>query len=127
MLGVTEQKRVLYIGIEPALVDFSSMPGLDAEKVMAGVRSELERLETHGFGARWCPVDLGETAEETVKSALEREAFACVVIGAGIRVVPPYLFLFEKILNVVHRSASQARICFNTRPTDTLEAVQRWI
>ena len=51
----------------------------------------------------------------------------CVVIGAGLREPAPRLLLFEKIVNLVHIHAPQARICFNTTPADTAEAVQRWI
>jgi hypothetical protein len=35
--------------------------------------------------------------------------------------------LFEKLVNVVHENAPGARLCFNTRPDDTAESVQRWI
>jgi hypothetical protein len=35
--------------------------------------------------------------------------------------------LFETIINLVHALAPEARICFNTTPADTAEAVQRWI
>jgi len=35
--------------------------------------------------------------------------------------------LFERVLNAVHEFAPQARICFNTGPYDTAEAVQRWV
>jgi len=49
-----------------------------------------------------------------------------VVIGAGIRTIPAYFLLFERLVNVVHRTAPGARICFNTKPSDTAEAVQRW-
>jgi alpha-galactosidase/6-phospho-beta-glucosidase family protein len=49
------------------------------------------------------------------------------VIGAGLRVPPERLMLFEKILNHVHRLAPRASICFNTNPADTTEAVQRWL
>jgi hypothetical protein len=35
------------------------------------------------------------------------------------------LLLFEKIINLIHRLAPQASICFNTTPADTAEAVQR--
>ena len=34
--------------------------------------------------------------------------------------------VFERLVNAVHRAAPQARICFNTKPTDTAQAVQRW-
>jgi len=52
---------------------------------------------------------------------------ACRVIGAGLREPPERLLLFEKILNLVHAFAQGARICFNTTPADTAEAVRRWI
>jgi hypothetical protein len=35
--------------------------------------------------------------------------------------------LFETVINLVHALASTARICFNTTPADTAEAVRRWI
>jgi hypothetical protein len=50
-----------------------------------------------------------------------------VVIGAGVRLPPVYFLLFERLINVVHTHAPDARIAFNTKPTDNAEAVQRWI
>jgi hypothetical protein len=44
-----------------------------------------------------------------------------------VRAVPRNLLLFEKLLNVVHAHAPQAKLCFNTNPGDTAEAVQRWL
>ena len=35
--------------------------------------------------------------------------------------------LFERLLNSVHSLATQAKICFNSTPADSLEAVQRWV
>ena len=35
--------------------------------------------------------------------------------------------LFEKIINSIHAHAPSAKICFNTNPGDTAEAVNRWI
>jgi hypothetical protein len=37
------------------------------------------------------------------------------------------LLLFEKLINPVHARAPNAKICFNTTPSDTVEAVQRWV
>jgi hypothetical protein len=39
----------------------------------------------------------------------------------------PQLRLFEKLLNLIHEQAPHAKICFNTTPGDTTEAVQRWV
>jgi hypothetical protein len=57
---------------------------------------------------------------------LSEKQFDCVVIGAGIRTIPAYFLLFERLVNVVHRAAPGTRICFNTKPSDTAEVVQRW-
>ena len=56
----------------------------------------------------------------------EAAGFDAVLIGAGVRTAPDHFLLFEKLINAVHRHAPQAAICFNTNPTDTAAAVQRW-
>jgi hypothetical protein len=120
-------KRILLIGIEPTLVDFSSMPELDAAKVSRGLREQEQRLRDLGFDAAWCLTDLGATAETVVRAALAEKPYDVVLIGAGIRVMPANFLLFERLINAVHEGAPQAKICFNTRPADTQEAVLRWI
>src|SRR3974377_2398908 len=37
------------------------------------------------------------------------------------------ILLFEKLINVVHKHAPQAKLCFNTLPSDTAAAVKRWL
>jgi hypothetical protein len=119
--------QILLIGIEPELVDFSSMPDLDAAKVAQGLRAQEQRLRDLGFDAAWCLTDLGATAEAVVRTALAAKPYDVVLIGAGIRVLPASFSLFERLINVVHEGAPRAKICFNTRPGDTEEAVLRWI
>jgi len=119
--------RILLIGIEPTLVDFASMPELDAAKVSHGLQTQLQRLRDLGFDAAWCLTDLGATAEAVVRAALAAQPYDVVLIGAGIRVLPANFSLFERLINAVHESAPQAKICFNTRPDDTQDAVLRWI
>jgi hypothetical protein len=119
--------RILLIGLEPTLVDFSSMPDLDAAKIAHGLREQEQRLRDLGFDAAWCLTDLGATAEAVVRAALAANQYDVVLIGAGIRVLPAHFSLFERLINVVHEGAPRAKICFNTRPGDTLEAVLRWI
>lgn len=46
----------------------------------------------------------------------------CVVIGAGLRLPPKSLLLFETVINAIHRAAPSAVIAFNTNPEDTAEA-----
>ena len=120
-------KRVLAIGIEPGNADYSAFPQLTPELVRNYIEAQLLRLRGLGYEVTSCLVDLDEAAEAAVTSALRDERFDCIVIGAGLREPKGRLLLFEKVLNVVHRLAPEAAICFNTAPADTAEAVQRWV
>jgi hypothetical protein len=62
-----------------------------------------------------------------VTARLAAETFDCVLVGAGIRTIPPLFALFEKLVNAIHAGAPGAKIAFNTNPNDTPEAVQRWV
>jgi len=122
-----KKKRVLVIGLEPTLVDFSHIPELNAEKVMAALEADQAKLNALGYDTQLCLTDLGRTAEAVVLQRLSESTFDCILIGAGIRTIPTHFLLFEKLINVVHQNAPKAKLCFNTKPSDTAEAVQRWI
>ena len=126
---MAEAKSVLVVGLDPKLIDFSKPgypPGMDATKVLAGLRSSEEELTRLGYRAQMCFTDFGETAENVVQTALKEKRFDCILIGAGVRTNPSNFLLFEKLINIVHKHAPQATICFNTLPSDVAEAVKRW-
>ncbi len=121
----------MILGLQPSLIDFSDpaygqYPGMSAEKVHAGLVSDETHLNSLGYDTELCLTDFGETAEAVVRKRLGEKAFDCVVIGAGVRMIVQNTPLFEKLVNVVHEHAPLARFCFNTKPTDTAEAVERW-
>jgi hypothetical protein len=119
-------KRVLAIGLDPKFADFTQFPHLTPALINAFIDSQLMRLRDLGYEVDSCLIDVGETAEAVATRSLTAKEYDCVVIGAGLN-APAQLLLFEKILNLVHERAPQAKICFNTSPADTAEAVQRWI
>ena len=120
-------KSVLVIGFEPTLLDYSTIPNLDAAKVLALLKADEAHLRGLGYEVELCLTDLGKTAEAFVRDRLTQKQFDCILVGAGVRTIPKYFILFEKLINVVHEHAPQAKLCFNTKPSDTAEAVQRWI
>ena len=125
------QTSVVLIGLEPTLIDFSdpayaAFPGMSAAKVQAGLDADVASLNALGYAAELCLVDFGETAEEVLRKTLEARSFDCVLLGAGVRLVPKNTPLFEKLINIVHEYAPGSRLCFNTGPTDSAQAVQRW-
>jgi len=117
---------VLALGLDPAFVELPGSPSITPDLVRAFIESQFERLRVSGYEVVPCLVDLGETAEAVTEHCLRSRNFDCVVFGAGLH-SPERLLLFEKLLNLVHCHARSASLCFNTNPSDTLEAVQRWV
>ena len=123
-------KRVVLIGFDPAMVDFSDPalpPGMTAEKIHAGIKLALADFAGRGWHAEACFINPDETAVPTVERCVASGAYDCVVIGAGVRLPPSRLVVFEAVVNAVHRAAPQAAIAFNTRPEDSAAAAARWI
>jgi hypothetical protein len=123
-------KRVLLVGFDPATVDFSDPalpPGMTAEKIHAGIKLALADMTGRGWQAENCFINPDETAIPTVERRLASGRYDCVVVGAGVRLPPSRLALFEAVVNAIHRAAPQTAIAFNTRPDDTGAAAARWI
>jgi hypothetical protein len=123
-------KSVVLIGFDPATVDFSDPalpPGMTPEKIHAGVKLALADFAARGWHAENCFISPDETAVPTVERCLADHVYDCVVIGAGLRLPPGQLVLFEAVVNAVHRAAPRVAIAFNTRPEDSGAAAARWI
>jgi hypothetical protein len=122
--------RVLFVGQQPESVDFTSPvlpPGMNAEKIHAGIAVAMKQMAERGWLADLCLLRPDETAGPDVERELKARAYDCVVIGAGIRLLPHSLSVFEAVINAVHRAAPHAAIAFNTRPEDTADAAARWM
>ena len=120
--------RVLLLGYDPETVDFSDpalTPGMTAEKVHAGIAVAMKQFAEHGWEADVGLFRPDETAGPTVERQLASKSYDCVVIGAGVRLPPRGLALFEAVINAVHKAAPGAAIAFNTRPDDSADAAAR--
>lgn len=123
-------KRVLLVGFDPARVDYSDPalpPGMTSEKIHAGIKLAVADISKRGWLAECCLFNPDETAVPTVERQLTANRYDCIVIGAGVRLPPNRLVLFESVINAIRRLAPQTAIAFNTRPEDTGTAAARWI
>ena len=94
---MTHDKKVLLIGLEPKFVDYASLPvRLDEPTLRAGLEADVGRLRGLGYHTDWLLVDRGETAEAVVSAALGSSTYDCVLIGAGIRTIPPLFLPFRE-------------------------------
>jgi hypothetical protein len=122
--------RVLLVGYDPETVDFSDPalpPGMTVEKIRAGIAVASKQFAERGWEADVCFIRPDETAVPTVEGQLASTSYDCVVIGAGVRLPPRGLALFEAVINAIHRFAPGAAIAFNTRPDDSAAAAARWL
>ena len=122
--------RLLLLGLDPDIVDYSKspVPGLTAAKVRSAIEADRAKLEELGYKVTILYVDEGKTAEAQLASTLATGRYDCIMIGAGLRIVPPYFLLFEKLINVIHQHApASTKLCFSSNPSDTAEAVRRWV
>lgn len=122
--------RVLLVGLLPETVDYSDPalpPGMNAEKIQAGIDLGLKQITDRGLQADACLIRPDATAGPTVEQRLATTTYECVVIGAGIRLPPRNLPLFETVVNAVKKVAPNASIAFNTVPEDSADAAARWL
>ena len=120
--------RILLLGYDPETVDFSDPalpPGMSVEKVRAGIAVALKQFADRGWESDLCFIRPDDTAGPTVERQLAATHYDCVVIGAGVRLPPRGLALFEVVINAVRNAAPGAAIAFNTRPDDSADAAAR--
>src|SRR5512142_2658833 len=100
--------RVLLLGLDPETVDFSDPalpPGMTVEKVHAGIAVAQRQFAERGWEGDVGLIRPDETAGPAVERLLASKSYDCVVIGAGVRLPPPRLHIFEAVVNAVHRAA----------------------
>jgi trans-aconitate methyltransferase len=123
-------KSVLIIGEDPQYLDFSAPylpPGISAEKILAGLNGARDRLLNAGYEARIVLTKDEHTVEAQVSDALKDKSYDVIVVGAGIRLLPPLTAQFERLMNLLHQKAPTSRLAFNSMPDDSDAAALRWL
>ena len=123
-------KRVVMVGLEPDVVDYgdpayAGFPGLDAKILRESLEKDRAALVALGYDAVWSYWDKSDGAEAKFIGDLRTHEPDCVLIGAGVRLNPKLTELFERLVSLVRRHAPQSRLCFNSGPYDSAEAVER--
>lgn len=123
-------KRALIVGYDPDTIDFDSAffrgAPVTAASIRAGLAADRARIEAagHAMDVLWVPYH-GDPATEAARlaAALADQPADVVVLGAGIRLNPQATLLFEALVNAA--ADARVRLGFNSRPTDTAEAIAR--
>ncbi|HEX3757054.1 MAG TPA: hypothetical protein VHW23_00040 [Kofleriaceae bacterium] len=114
--------NILLLGFEP-----SAVPGVDASMVNTAIVIGQQRFQAAGLTAEMCLIKPDATAEPQIVAQLTAKTYACVVIGGGLRKSDEFVELLERVIHLVRQHAPDTPIAFNTNPTTSLDAVQRWL
>lgn len=121
-------KSVLIVGEDPALIDFnapSAPKDMSAERILAGLDASKKELEAAGHTVVVLLTRGADEVERQARDALAQARYDVIVVGAGLRVLPPLTEEFERLINVIHEQAQGSRIAFNTSPGNSAAAAQR--
>jgi hypothetical protein len=119
---MSANRNVLLIGFDP-----SAIPGIDASMVNTAIAIGQQGFEAAGIPAENCLIKPDATAEAEIIAHLTAKEYACVVIGGGLRKPDEAVEFLERVIHLVRKHAPGAAIAFNTNPTTSVDAAQRWL
>jgi len=120
--------RVVMIGIDPDLVDFSDPalpPGMNADIIKRGIEKGLELMREAGHDAEPFVITPDQAGIDRVAARLAQGGVDCVTIGGGVHRPNSMVPLFEALVNLAALCPSHPAIAFVSRPDETLEGLKR--
>ena len=81
---MTDEKSVLVIGLDPTLIDFSEpgyAAGMDATKVLAGLKSSEDELTRLGYNVQMCLTTLAKLRRQLFKANSNRSGSIASLSG----------------------------------------------
>ena len=118
--------RILIVGEDPASLKAKELPsGVTAEGILRALNDARAALQSKGHDAEILLTTSVERIAGELAEAVRGRRFDVVVIGAGLRILPPMALHFERLMNAIREHAPDARLAFNTKPEDTAEAAER--
>ncbi|MFI9535084.1 hypothetical protein ACIG56_17775 [Nocardia fusca] len=119
---------VLSIGLDPGAVDYRRYPHIDAATLTARIAAGEAALRDAGFDLVSCQVPADpDAAEAKLRECTAGRSFGVAMVGAGVRMAAEHTLLFERLVNVVVELVPGIRLCFNTSPETTIDALRRWV
>lgn len=118
--------RVLQVGMDPGVIDFSPWPGQSADALRGRIDAAAAELRAAGFDVSACLLpDDADRAEAALRASLSEGRFDVIEVGSGVRTSHEYTLIFERAMNTIIACQPGVPLCFNDSPETTLDAVRR--
>jgi len=125
--------KVALCGLDPSTIDYSQehlvKAGITKERLEGALFGDQKKLQDLGYEVDFVFIPVPRVGEgyEIGLQGFGAKQYDAILIGAGVRKNDVMFYLFEKLINAAHVAAPQAKICFNSGPFDSADAVQRWV
>jgi hypothetical protein len=99
---------------------------LTPQKIRDDLNLHIQKLIDLGFKVTLYYFDPNDQSSfDQFGHDLTTQNFLVVEVGAGMRKLDVHLACFEKVVNMVREKSPSSKICFNSNPADTADAVLR--
>lgn len=117
---------ILIIGEDPASIPAGKAPpGVTPALIMKGLTDSRDTLRAKGHEAEILLTTSADKIEGELVAAVRDKPYDVLVIGAGLRTLPPMAQQFERLMNAIRVYAPHARLAFNSNPADSADAALR--
>lgn len=118
--------KILIVGEDPASLKPQDLPpGVTPRGILQALNDARGALQSQGHDAQILLTTSAERIADELAEAVRGRRFDVLVIGAGLRTLPPMATHFERLMNAIREHAPDARLAFNSKPDDTAEAAER--
>lgn len=118
--------KILIVGEDPdSIAPDAFPPGVTPEGILGALNGARAALQSKGHDAEILLTTSEERIASELADAVRGRRFDVLVIGAGLRTLPPMAPHFERLMNAIREHAPNARLAFNSKPDDTAEAAER--
>jgi hypothetical protein len=97
------------------------------DEIAAKIDADTQRIKETGYDVVHLYIDDEDpdTGLKWLETKLQEVTFQGVMIGSGLRLVPPQTELFEQVVNVVRRGSPESVLMFNDGPGGNFDAIAR--
>lgn len=117
---------ILIIGEDPkSLRPEDRPPGVTDALIMNGLNGSCDALRAKGHQAELLLTTSEERISDELAAAVRGKSWDVLVIGAGLRTLPPMTLRFECLMNAIREHAPKSKLAFNANAGDSANAALR--
>ncbi|KAH8695704.1 hypothetical protein GQ44DRAFT_719454 [Phaeosphaeriaceae sp. PMI808] len=97
------------------------------DEIASKIKADSNRIQEAGYAVTTYYMDDRDpqTGLDWLAAKLSEEKFNGIMIGSGLRLLPPQTAFFEKVMNVVSKLNLGGVLMFNDGPGGNFEAIMR--